>query len=182
MALAVEISTQSPFLPPAGQAVAIPVTENAPIELRGIMATGGKYIYGLFDPSRQKATWVKENETGHDFVVKSHDVANSAVVVEYQGRTLNLALKVPKIDGAPMVQAPVAGPQAPRSPQAAMIRATPADEAKRLETVAAEVRRRRALRQAAAAGQRPGMPPPPSGAAPVVRPAPPGSTPAPVGR
>ena len=93
MARAANISLQSPFMPADGQTLVTPITENAPIELRGIMAQGGNYLYGFFDPTKQKAIWVKANQPGYDFVVTGHDIAKQAVTVEYQGRTLNLALK-----------------------------------------------------------------------------------------
>jgi hypothetical protein len=153
------ISTVSPFLPQSGSSAA--VTENSPIELRGILAIPGGSLFGLFDPVKKQGGWVKLNEDGRDFTVRSYDAANDAVTVEYQGRVLSLALKTSKIESMPamfMTQPPrpVAGPQ--------MATAPTVDEAKRLEAVAAEVQRRRQQRQAAMqqAAQGPGgqMPPP----------------------
>jgi hypothetical protein len=153
------ISTVSPFLPQNGTPGA--VTENSPIELRGIMAIPGGSLFGLYDPVKKQGGWVKLNEAGRDFTVRTYDAANDAVTVEYQGRVLSLALKTAKIESMPamaMVQPPrppVPGPQLATAPSV--------DEAKRLEAVAAEVQRRRQQRQAAMqqAGQMPGQPQPP---------------------
>jgi len=148
------ISTVSPFLPQNGAGG--PVTENSPIELRGILAIPGGSLFGLFDPVKKQGGWVKLNEAGRDFTVRSYDAANDAVTVEYQGRVLSVALKTAKIESMPamaqinpMPPRPIGGPQLASAPNV--------DEAKRLEAVAAEVARRRQQRQAAMqAGQPPG--------------------------
>jgi hypothetical protein len=149
------ISTVSPFLPRGG-AGAGAATPNSPIELRGIMAAPEGTLFGLFDPVQKKGGWVKLNEAGRDFLVRTYDAANDAVTVEYQGRTLNLALKSAKIEAMPAVALagpprPAAGPQAGPTPSV--------DDTKRIEAVAAEVARRRQARQAAA--QQQPQPPPP---------------------
>jgi len=137
------ISTVSPFLPQSGATTA--VTENSPIELRGILATASGPLFGLFDPVKKLGGWVKLKEAGRDFTVLSHDAANDAVTVEYQGRVLSLALKASKIESMPAMA--VALPRSMTGPQIAS--APTVDEAKRLEAVAAEVARRRQQRQAA---------------------------------
>jgi len=153
------ISTVSPFLPQSGAAGA--VTDNSPIELRGILAIPGGSLFGLYDPVKKQGGWVKLNEAGRDFTVRTYDAANDAVTVEYQGRVLSLALKSSKIESMaaiPMAQPPrvVPGPQLATAPTV--------DEAKRLEAVAAEVARRRLQRQAAMQQQQQQMPVPPNAA------------------
>lgn len=154
------ISTQSPFLPRAGSGINT-TTENSPVELRGILKSEGGPLFGLYDPVKKQAGWVKVNEAGKDFpvTVKNYDPANEAVTVEYQGRVLNLALPSAKISAAPVMA--MAGPprpvQAPGQPVVAQ--APSADDTRRLEAVAAEVARRRQARQAAAQ-QQPQQPPP----------------------
>jgi len=138
------ISTDSPFLPKSGSTTT--VTENSQIELRGIMAIPGGALFGLFDPVKKLGGWVKLKEAGREFTVLTHDAANDAVTVEYQGRVVTLALKASKIESMaamPMVaQRPMTGPQG-------AVGAPSIDESKRLEAVAAEVARRRQQRQAA---------------------------------
>jgi hypothetical protein len=106
----------------------------------------------LFDPVQKKGGFVKLNEAGRDFLVRTYDAANDAVTVEYQGRTLNLALKSAKIEALPaMAMAPPRPMTGPQGPQVAPV-PTP-DDTKRIEAVAAEVARRRQARQAAAQQQ-----------------------------
>lgn len=140
----------SPFLPPASANAPAAATTDAPLELRGIMADGDDYMFSVFDSAKKTSAWSRLNETGRGFVVKSFDAAHDTVTVENQGRTLTLALKAAKVASAPAVSfhpqqqqpTPVGGP--------VVLNPTPADEQRRLEAVAAEVRRRRALREQAA--------------------------------
>ena len=158
------ISTESPFLPKNGQAMAAP-TENTPIELRGVMATPDGLRFAIYEPALQKGSWVKANETGFGFVVRSYDAGKSAVTVDYQGRPQTLTLKEARFDGtvapAPMMPgAPGQVRPAAGTGGAPAITANPAEEAKRLEQVANEVRRRRAARQAATQNPPTGAPAP----------------------
>lgn len=156
----------SPFLPPASQEQAAP-TEDAQIELRGIMATGDDYMFSIYDASRRMSVWKGLNEPGHEFVVRSFDPARDAVTVEHQGRTLTLALRTAKVASAPAYTPPMPATPGAGVPQPVVLNPTPADEQRRLEAIAAEVNRRRMIRQQAlqasraAAGQpqRPATPP-----------------------
>jgi hypothetical protein len=173
---------KSPFLPPGSAAETAP-TQDATLELRGIMATGNSYMFSIYDSAHKTSVWSKLNEMGHGFVVRSHDVSRDSVTVEYQGRTLTLALRTAKVASAPVNQPQIlpavangangAAPQPIGGP--VVLNPSPADEQRRLEAIAAEVNRRRMIRQQAlqasrqAAGQpngaqspnngRPGVPP-----------------------
>jgi len=165
----------SPFLPPSSQGGAAPVTNDSQIELRGVMAIGDGYMFSIYDTARKTSSWVKLNDRGHDFVVKNYDAQRDVVTIDYQGRSLNLTLRTAKVVSAPAIQpAPVASalasPPAP-APQPiggpVVLNPTPADEQRRLEAIAAEVNRRRMIRQqalqasrAAAAQGQPGGPVP----------------------
>jgi len=156
--LVARISTESPFVPKNGQIAAAP-TENSPIELRGVMATPDGLRFGIYEPAAQKGNWVKADEAGFGYVVKSYDANRSTVSVEYQGRVQTLTLKEAKFDGT---GAPAAAPNLASGPQVRpAVQGAPAaapnqiEEAKRLEQVASEVRRRRAARQAATTTQPP---------------------------
>jgi len=127
-------------------------------------------LYGLYDPAKHQSGWVKVNETGNAYTVRSFNASNESINVEYEGRILTLALKAAKIDTMPAnaipaplpVAAAVANGQTPTSNNVTMpaTNAPPGSEAKRLEEIAAEVRRRRDARQSAAQlpGQTPGAP------------------------
>ncbi|HYP17883.1 MAG TPA: hypothetical protein VEQ65_11790, partial [Opitutus sp.] len=143
----------SPFLPPATSTDPVP-TQDAAIELRGIMATDVGFMVSIYDSTHRSSTWLRLNETGREFVVRSHDAARDTGTVEHQGRTVTLALKTAKVSAAPAAQPVVANtPPPPNAPQPiggpVVLNPTPADEQRRLEAIAAEVNRRRMLRQQA---------------------------------
>lgn len=163
-----EISTVSPFMPVG--AAAGPATENSPVEFRGMVKSEEGLLFGLFDPVKRRSAWVKLNEAGRDFLVRSFDETSETAVVEYQGRSLTVVMKSPKIESVPVGRMPVvAGAVGPNQgpPPATVNAASQAEEARRLELVTAEVRRRRAARQAATQGQ-----PAPAPAQPVAQPVP----------
>jgi hypothetical protein len=96
---------------------------------------------------------------GESVKVKQYDAASSQLEIEQNGKTLKLPLKRATIAAGPaVVMNPTPAPQQPNG--APNVRpGDPAVDAKRLETVAAEVRRRRALRS---------NPPPPAANAPAA--------------
>ncbi|QYM79228.1 hypothetical protein K0B96_01020 [Horticoccus luteus] len=146
------LAENSPFLPP--NSAAAPTAEATPLELRGILTMGSKSSFNLYDPATKTSEWVGLNEQGQKFTVTNFDAGNDRVTVNYQGRVLTLTLQQPKIVAAPVVQGPPS--QTPTPMPAAVLNPTSTDEARRMEAVAAEVRRRRALRlQAAAEASRP---------------------------
>ncbi len=149
-----QLAASSPFMPASAAATGA-VTEGAPIELRGVMDTGAGMSFCIFDPARKTSVWSRLNEKDHDFLVKSYDAVNEMVTVEHGGRTLTLGLRAVKVasSGQAMAPAPLPTPGLPAAPnavtQSVVLNPTPADEQRRLEAVATEVRRRRALREQA---------------------------------
>lgn len=170
-------ASASPFLPPAAATTAAP-TAGAPIEFRGFMETGEGMRFRLYDPARKSGAWVKLNERDAtlDVVAKQFNATpdSETLVVEHQGRTLTLAQRVSKVvSSGSAAQAmppppPVVTNVPPAVTQSVVVNPTPADEARRLEAVASEVARRRALREQAS--QQMGQPPPPPVAQPQVQP------------
>ena len=153
-----ELASSSPFLPSAG-AVAGVVTENAPLELRGIVGMGDARLFNIFDPSSKQSRWVRLNEPGSAFTVKSHDEATDTVSLDYAGRSLSLRLPEAKITSLAATPVPAVANNRPRRPEGQDAPSPPAElsaeQAKRLENVAAEVTRRRALRNTTQNGDRP---------------------------
>jgi hypothetical protein len=155
----------SPFMPP--QAVTAQATQGAPIEYRGHIDTSEGVLYRVYDPSLKAGAYLKLNERDPnlDVVVKSHDADREMLTIEHHGRPLTLELRVAKIvsAGAPQMMMPMPQPQQPNvSPaviQSVVVNPTPAEEQKRLEAVAAEVQRRRALREQAQQQINPGAVP-----------------------
>lgn len=125
--------------------------ESTSIEFRGVISSRDGTVFGLYDRTRNQGEWVRQNEKGADFTVLDYDEVNAVVTVEYQGQKLSLALSSSKIDPA----VPYANPRITSAPMGAppvpgLAGATSTDQRK-LESIAAEVRRRRALRSTAPA-------------------------------
>jgi hypothetical protein len=107
----------SPFLP-IGQATTA-AQQAAPLELRSIVKEGGQYEFSLYDSAKKQSTWVRLNEQGSEFRVKTFDAANNAVTVEQHNRTYTLALKEAKITAlGATIQSPVPN-SPPLTPQVA---------------------------------------------------------------
>lgn len=154
-------SSRSPFLPPS-TSTSPEVTENAPLQFCGYMGAGEDARYCLFDPASRRSVWLPVGGESTGMRLESFDPEARTVQVVHGGRTLTLKLQTPTPaggggGGGPALTGPlpVAGQGQPNQNlvNTVVTNPTPADEAKRLEAVAAEVRRRRALRQAAAAQQ-----------------------------
>jgi len=170
--LRADLAASSPFLPANAAASGALAGPSGPIELRGVMATSEGASYCIYDTAKKKDFWVGLNEAGHDFVVKAADSASDSVTVDYQGRSLHLVLHTAKVASSGSVSA---GPPDVRGVQqvnpaltaTVVLNPTPADEQRRLDAVAQEVRRRRMEREKAAEaqnGQAPGgaLPPAPN--------------------
>lgn len=177
-----ELSPTSPFLPPQSQMAAAPTTPP-PLELRGVTTIENVTMFSLFDPTAKKTGgWLKLNEPGPGFTVKSYDAGSDTVTVDYQGRSLKLPMRTPKIaSSGPAVAVPPASvplvmqpPIAPSGgPRPIVPNPAPATEAARMAEWTAEIQKRRDLRNQTA-----GQPTPPA-TSPQAAPAPtPGTTPA----
>lgn len=138
-----ELVKNSPFgAPPAASA---PAAENQPLEFRGVFADGGEYFFSIYDPAERRSHWVGLAEPGLPFRIRAYDPGTQAVVAEYQGRQLTLALKKAPVAAAPATLA--AAPAPPSVQPVLAATASPPEEAARLAAIAAEIRRRRELRQ-----------------------------------
>lgn len=156
--LSAQIAAKSPFMPPQTANTAGP-TAGAPLEYRGFIETSSGRQIRIYDPAKKVGTWVKLNERNPEFelTAKEHDIAQKTLTVELQGKTLTLAERESKIvsSGAagaavpPPVLNPAQSNVAPAVTQAVVLNPTPADEQRRLDAVAAEVARRRAMREQA---------------------------------
>ena len=166
-----ELIANSPFLPPGAAGPSASASTAGTLELRSIIEVDGRYQFSIFDPAKQKGTWVGLREKGNDFVVTGFEVGANNVTVDYQGRSLSLELQKAKItalaiSGGPVMQpGPMGGMMNPSGRPT--IAPMPADEVKRLESVAQEVQRRREARQRAMqqGGPVSGAAPPPAGPA-----------------
>jgi hypothetical protein len=144
-----DLAQASPFLPANMSDTGGQGGAAGPIELCGVMSTSGGTEFCIYDTVKKSSTWVGLNEAGSAFVVKSADPSGDNVTVEYQGRTMRLALRTGKVASAgPGMAGPAGNPSA--ITQTVVLNPSPADEQRRLDAVAAEVRRRRQEREKAA--------------------------------
>jgi hypothetical protein len=162
---------RSPFMPPSAAAPAAAVeSPSGGLEYRGNLDLGDGLQFRLFDPARKNGVWVRLNQRNEelDVTARRYDDEQKTLTVEHQGRSLTLPMRVAKVvsGGSPVPMAPaaVAPPPAanvaPAVTQTVVVNPTPADEQRRLEAVAAEVARRRALREQASQQANQGMTPP----------------------
>ena len=158
-----DLVASSPFLPASSQGAGAASGPSGPIELRGISPMSGGAAFLIYDVAKKKSAWVGINEPGHDFVVKSADAENDTVTVDYQGRPLKLTLRVAKVASSGTASAATGGAPAPSAvASSVVVNPTPADEQKRLDAVAQEVRRRRLEREKAIQDTQAGQAPPAS--------------------
>lgn len=152
-----QLAAGSPFLPQGGAAAA--ATTNGPLEYGGYLDTpAGERLYRINDPARKLGAFFKlgERHDGLGVLVRQSDDDRNTLTVEHDGKTVTLERRKAKIvsAGPPAMvmppQAPVAAPNvASAVTQSVVVNPTPADEQRRLEAVAAEVARRRTLREQA---------------------------------
>jgi hypothetical protein len=179
---AVDLQTlvdRPPFSPPPQAADTGTAEPQGTLEFRGMVTDAEGTAYSVFDTTTNKGRWVRAEDTNSPVQVKGFDAANNTLEVEQNGRAVKLPLKRAIIQaGQPVAAMTPAAPlpnAAPGNPAANQARPEGAGDARRLEAVAAEVRRRRALRNSAN-GTRQGQPAPaatPAPAAPGAVPPPP---------
>jgi len=160
------VSTESPFAP---RGLQLNAANSSPIELRGISSDDHGMRFAIYDPVKKDGAWVRIDEKGHPFIVRSFDAATNRITVDYQGRTQSLSLAEPKFAPAPRPPGvaipgqmqPQPGSPMSRSDRIAEIRAQregqqggqqqaqqSAQETARLEAIRAEIARRRGQRPA----------------------------------
>ena len=161
-----QLASKSPFLSAQASGNAAPTT-GAPLEYRGMMETAEGVKVRIVDPSRKNlGVWLLANQhdTTFDAVVKQIDVEHDTVTIDYQGKAMTLAQHVAKVSSAGAAQNFPPGMPNPASnmpaaiAQSVVVNPTPADEQRRLEAVAAEVARRRQLREQASQQVSQGVP------------------------
>lgn len=141
------LTTNSPFISHSAVGAQTANPETATLEFRGVIASRDGTVFGFYDRARNQGGWVRQNEAGAEFNVRAYDAANAVVTVDYQGQKLSLALSAAKIEtaaasGLPLIIAAPLG-----APAATTVTAANPNDQRKLESIAAEVRRRRALRQ-----------------------------------
>src|SRR5690606_17144134 len=158
---------RSPFAPPQSALTnAAPPPEAATLEFRGVVNDELGTSYSVFDATANRGYWVREDDPKSQFTVKSYNAQDNVLEIEQNGRPIKLSLKRASMQNAAAVvtTAPRPGmpqPNVPRPGGTPGVNPGSTADTKRLEAVAAEVRRRRELRNAAAAGGGAAQQPPP---------------------
>jgi hypothetical protein len=124
------------------------VTENPPLELRGIVGEGPGRLFNIYNPATKQSAWVTLNQTGQNFQVRSFDEGADTVSLDYAGKAVVLKLAQAKITPMAEVrpQPQNTGPIPINVQPAVLPRQPTAEQQRALENVAAEVERRRQLR------------------------------------
>ena len=176
-----QLSSKSPFMAPSGAGAGAAPTAGASLEFIGYYEDRDGVFFRVREVASKKGIWARLNERNEEFglIVKKHDVEEKTLTVDHQGKILTLAERAAKIAASGPSMQPMPPPMPSTVPtavtQAVVRNPTPADEANRLNAVASEVARRRALRvQAEQTVNQPAAPqmaPPPT-SPPAMQPAP----------
>jgi hypothetical protein len=170
---------RSPFSPPG--AVEGPAPSGGPLdtlELRGILAYADRTVITLYDTALLKSFTVTLNETVNGVHVTDYQPDPGSVLVESGGKSKRITLPKPTIVALTVQPPRPPGPGGPSPPNVAAVQPVPGapmtnmsdDEVRqRMQRVAEEIRRRRAMRREQIDGAQPqpgqppgpGMPPPP---------------------
>jgi hypothetical protein len=126
-----------------------------PFEFRAVLEENNNKFFSIYETATRRSNWVELNDPVNGFSVKSYDAGKQAIAVDYQGKTMTLAIKqapaVAQVYQAPPPQTgPVPAMQTPGNPsvQAGPTMPTAIDQ-QRIQQIQEEIRRRRALRNQA---------------------------------
>jgi len=115
---------------------------DEPLEFRGVLTESGVAYFSIFETETSRSAWVRLNEeSSRDYTAKRYDWGNRQLTIEYQGRDLVLSLAA---DSSP---AQVAAPAAAQPPARTTAAKSTVSDAQKLNNIAAEIKRRRTLRQ-----------------------------------
>ncbi len=157
---------QSPFLPPSAAAPAAPAPSSGPLdalEFRGVLSVADTTIVTLFNTADGKSLLVEVGQTLNGFRVADYRLEgpDDVVVVESGGRSRTIPMRKATIVALAAPPMPVPPPPGeaggPPPPPVPGVNAQMSDEEvrQRMQRVAEEIRRRRALRRDMLEGQSP---------------------------
>lgn len=95
--------TRSPFLPPDYERREVrpervrqePPREIRQLELRGIMKWGGKWRFSLYDPRKNKGSWVGLQDKEAEYYVVGFDPDTRVIALQEGGQVHRISLKSP---------------------------------------------------------------------------------------
>jgi hypothetical protein len=151
------LPVRSPFHSPQETAVAAVV--ELPLEYHGYLHTADGFQFWVRDPARRNGGFVKLNvpESELQIVARNFDPEKATLTVERDGRVFTLPERKAKVRlaGLPASPRPATarpGDMPARVVESVVVNPTPAQEQVRLDVIAAEINRRRGLREQAAKG------------------------------
>lgn len=174
--------TNSPFGTGRSPGAATGVHSGEPFEFRAVVAEGDNKFFSIYDTATKRSNWVEVNDPVNGFSVKGYDAGKETITVDYQGKTMTLAIKrAPAVAQAMQQPMPVSNgmPQPGVNPSAQPMPGPSAVDQQRIQQIQEEIRRRRALRnQSVLPGHGPQPQVQPGSFGPVPQPVP-GSGPVP---
>ena len=148
--------TNSPF-GSAKSGVTTGSNGGEPFEFRAVLEENNSKFFSIYETATRRSNWVELNDPVNGFAVKSYDAAKESITVDYQGKSITLAIKRAPAVAQVMQQPPqpmpgpngMIPPQGNPSVQAGQAGPTAVDQ-QRIQQIQEEIRRRRALRSQAA--------------------------------
>jgi hypothetical protein len=148
--------TNSPFGSPKS-GVTTGSNGGEPFEFRAVLEENNSKFFSIYETATRRSNWVELNDPVNGFAVKSYDAAKESITVDYQGKSITLAIKRAPAVAQVMQQPPqpmpgpngIIPPQGNPAAQAGQAGPTAVDQ-QRIQQIQEEIRRRRALRSQAA--------------------------------
>ena len=143
-----------------------------PLEFRSVLEENGSKLFSVYETSTHRSNWVELNDPVNGFAIKGYDAAKDNITVEYQGKTMTLALKRAPAVAQVAPQIPPPGPNGAVAPGnfAGGPGGPTAVDQQRIQQIQEEIRRRRALRSQPSVPGNPSGTPPNYGNGPVPQP------------
>jgi hypothetical protein len=138
-----DLIKNSPFGNSAADKIATPVQPQ--LELRGVVVEGNVTWFTFFDGATKKWLTLRKGEEADSLVVKRYDRERDLVVLDYNGKTLSLALKPAGNQSYAETSTAYAAAAAPAKaplPQPILMPALSEAEAHRIALVAATLKQR----------------------------------------
>jgi hypothetical protein len=121
-------------------------------ELRGVLVEGRGTWFNVYNIETKESAWVQCGDTMASFAVKEYNAEREALILEYQQRSVSVALKQSMVQliagaGRNMPAVGLLAMPTSHSGPPLVAPALPASEIERLEQVAVEIRMRREERK-----------------------------------
>ena len=142
----------SPFGTARSGAFGIGNAGSEPFEFRSYLEESNNKFFSIYETATRRSMWVELNDPVNGFSVKSYDKDKETITVDYQGKSMTLAIKrapaVAQVIQQPMPQ-PGPTPIMPMPGNTTVQQGPSAIDQQRIQQIQEEIRRRRALRNQA---------------------------------